>query len=219
MNRPNHQKLLEIFTCLLAHYGPQHWWPAEEPFEVMVGAILTQSAAWTNVEKAIHNLKTAGMLNPASLRSFALEELAGVIHSCGYYNMKARKLKALAEWFSFEFSDNLEDMQQADPAVLRTSLLGVYGVGEETADSILLYACEKPVFVIDAYTRRIVDRLGFRVRGTKYSDYQSFFLAGLKTDIHLFNEYHALLVALGKTNCKKKPLCRTCCLADLCEKN
>ena len=211
--------MLEIFTRLLAHYGPQHWWPAEEPFEVMVGAILTQSAAWTNVEKAIHNLKTAGMLNPASLRSFALEELAGVIHSCGYYNMKARKLKALAEWFSFEFSDNLEDLQQVDPAVLRDSLLGVYGVGEETADSILLYACQKPVFVIDAYTRRIVDRLGFRVRGTKYADYQSFFMTGLKTDVHLFNEYHALLVALGKTSCKKKPLCRTCCLADLCEKN
>ena len=219
MSRSNSRKLHEIFTRLFDFYGPQHWWPAEGPFEVMVGAILTQSAAWTNVEKAINNLKAAGMLNPAALRSSNEKQLAEAIFSCGYYNMKARKLKHLANWFGLNYKDNLQEMKQADPALLRSSLLATYGIGEETADSILLYACEKPVFVIDAYTRRIVDRVGFAIRGSKYSDYQRFFMTSLVPDVRLYNEYHALLVALGKNHCKKTPICQTCCLTDICENN
>ena len=183
-----------------------------------MGAILTQSAAWTNVEKAIKNLKKAGALNPAALRTTSLEELAGLIHSCGYYNMKAHKLKALSEWFGDSYDDDLELMKRTGTASLRNSLLGVYGVGEETADSILLYACDKPVFVVDAYTRRIIDRLGWRVEGGKYADYQDFFTVNLPPNVRLYNEYHALLVALGKNQCRKKPLCEECCLAEICKK-
>ena len=209
---------MDIYSRLLENFGLQNWWPAEKPFEVMVGAILTQSANWTNVEKAIHNLKTADLINPAALRAVSLEELGHVIHSCGYYNMKARKLKALADWFGLNFSDNLEDVKRVNTAFLRDSLLSIYGVGEETADSILLYACDKPVFVIDAYTRKIVDRLGFRVRGIKYADYQRFFTINLKPNVFLYNEFHALLVVLGKTHCKKLPICQNCCLSAVCEK-
>jgi endonuclease III related protein len=209
---------LDIYSLLFRCYGPQHWWPAEEPFEVMVGAILTQFAAWTNVEKAIDNLKKAGLLAPAALRTISQEKLAGLIHCCGYYNMKARKLQALAEWFGAKFGDNLDQMSRFDTLDLRESLLGVYGVGEETADSILLYACEKPVFVIDAYTRRIIDRLGFKVRGSQYAVYQKLFMSNLPQDLSLYNEYHALLVASGKNRCKTRPVCSACCLAEICEK-
>ena len=218
MNKKTNQKLQDIYKRLYECYGPQHWWPAEEPFEVMVGAILTQSAAWANVEKAIINLKMAGMLKPAALRAISAEELAVLIHACGYFNMKTRKLKALADWLGEQFSDRLEKMRCIDTDSLRGSLLEVHGVGEETADSILLYACDKPVFVIDAYTRRIVDRLGLRIKGTKYSDYQSYFVNNLPLDTRLFNEYHALLVALGKNHCCKVPVCKGCCLRETCKK-
>lgn len=209
---------MDIYTLLFDRYGPQRWWPAEGPFEVMVGAILTQSAAWTNVEKAIQNLKKAGVLSPSALRTRSQEDLAALIHPSGYYNMKAHKLKALSEWFGDSYDDDLELMKRTGTASLRNSLLGVYGVGEETADSILLYACEKPIFVIDAYTRRIIDRLGWRVEGGKYADYQSFFTVNLPPNVRLYNEYHALLVALGKNQCRKKPLCEGCCLAEICKK-
>jgi endonuclease-3 related protein len=217
VNKKIRRKLLDIYTLLCQGYGPQHWWPAEGPFEIMVGAILTQSAAWTHVEKAIRNLKQAGVLNPAALRAISPEDLAGLIHTCGYYNVKACKLQALSEWFGQRFEDNLEAMKKTDAALLRQELRGVYGVGEETADSILLYACEKPVFVIDAYTRRIVDRLGFRVRGGRYVDYQRLFMSNLPPEVPLNNEYHALLVALGKNHCRKKPLCERCCIARICQ--
>ena len=184
----------------------------------MVGAILTQSAAWKNVEKAIINLKKAQVLTPTRIRTISTDELALLIHTCGYYNMKARKLKALAEWFWIRFKDNLKEMRAFDTAWLRSSLLEVYGVGEETADSILLYACDKPVFVIDAYTRRIVDRVGFNFSGGKYPDYQSFFMKNLYRDARLFNEYHALLVALSKDCCRKAPVCPQCCLKEICKK-
>jgi endonuclease-3 related protein len=164
--------LLDIYQQLLSHYGPQHWWPAEEPFEVIVGAILTQSTAWTNVEKSIAGLKMAGALSPSALRELPDEELAGLIHSCGYYNMKAVKLKSFAAWFGRRFNDSLPKMELEDLHSLRVELLSIYGVGEETADSILLYACNKPIFVIDAYTRRIVDRLGFHIASRHYADYQ-----------------------------------------------
>lgn len=211
------QELLEIYGLLLAHFGPQHWWPAEEPFEVIAGAILTQSAAWTNVEKGIVNLKKAQVLSPQALRKLPEKEIAGLIHSCGYYNAKTVKLKAFAKWFGEQFGDSLEKMFEEDIESLREELLEIHGVGDETADSILLYAGNKPVFVIDAYTRRIVDRLGFKPGGEKYRDFQRLFMDHLPPDARLFNEYHALLVALGKHFClKSKPVCYGCPVRDRC---
>jgi endonuclease III related protein len=212
------KKLLEVYDRLLARYGPQHWWPAEEPFEVMVGAILTQSAAWTNVEKGIVSLKKAKALYPQALRQISETELAGLIYSCGYYNAKARKLKAFAEWFGERFGDSLDKMCTQNLPELREELLKVHGIGEETADSILLYACQKPVFVIDAYTRRIADRLGLQTGGQKYNHYQALFMDYLPHETSLFNEYHALMVALGKATCRKGlPDCEECCLKQICK--
>jgi endonuclease-3 related protein len=197
-----------LFEC----YGPQHWWPAEEPFEVIVGAILTQSAAWTNVEKAINNLKNAGKLSPGAIRQLTEQKLAGLIYSCGYYNTKARKLKAFVEWFGEKYEDSLDKLFDNDIRVIRNQLLGIYGIGEETADSIILYAGNLPVFVIDAYTRRIINRMGLAPRNDIYSAYQSLFMENLRTNAVMFNEYHALLVRLGKENCRKQPVCQDCCL-------
>jgi len=208
---------MEIYNLLLEHFGPQHWWPGEQPFEVIVGAILTQSAAWTNVEKGIVNLKRAAALSPPALRALPQEELASLIHSCGYFNAKAVKLKAFARWFGERFGDSLEKMFAEETTTLREELLGVHGVGEETADSILLYAGNKPIFVIDAYTRRFIDRTRLRLEGHKYGDYQRLFMRHLPTEAGLFNEYHALLVALGKNYClKKRPACEDCCLVKIC---
>jgi endonuclease III related protein len=208
--------LTELFQLLFKRFGPQHWWPGDEPFEVIVGAILTQSAAWTNVEKGISSLKNAGALSPRSLREVPLPELAVMIHSCGYYNAKAVKLKAFAQWLGDTYRDNLEQMFSLDTPSLRTQLLQVHGIGEETADSILLYAGNKPMFVIDAYTRRIIDRLGRSPEGHKYAHYQAMFMDHLAPDVRLFNEYHALFVAQGKNTCRTNPSCEECCLAGLC---
>ncbi len=208
-------RLREIYRRLRDAYGPQHWWPAETPFEVMVGAILTQSAAWGNVEKAITSLKAAGALSPEALRRLPHDELASLIHASGYYNAKAVKLKALAEWLK-ETGDDLTLLSAIDTGALRGALLGVHGVGEETADSILLYAVAKPVFVIDAYTRRILDRLGISPEAKTYAGYQRLFTDALPAESPLFNEYHALFVALGKHACRRKPLCGGCPLADIC---
>jgi endonuclease-3 related protein len=208
--------LPEIYRRLSDNYGQMYWWPAEEPFEVMVGAILTQSAAWRNVEKAIANLKSAGVLSPAAIRRLPLPELAKIIHPVGYYNAKALKLKALADWLGKGYGDDLDLLFASDTDSLRRQLLSINGIGLETADSILLYAAGKPAFVIDAYTRRIVSRLGFAPREDGYDSYQRLFTANLVADIRLFNEYHALLVALAKDACRKKPLCDRCCLSDIC---
>jgi endonuclease III related protein len=204
--------LTAIYHRLFKRYGPQHWWPARTPFEVMAGAILTQSAAWANVEKAIENLRRAGKLSPEALRQIPEEELARLIFSCGYYNVKARKLKALAKWLGEQCDDDLDRLFVKDIAGLRRELLGVYGIGEETADSILLYAGNKPIFVIDAYTRRIIDRLGISPIRQSYADYQALFTAYLPADVALFNEYHALLVRHAKDVCGTRPRCVDCCL-------
>lgn len=211
------QRLEVLYSMLFHCYGSQHWWPGEEPFEIMVGAVLTQSVAWKNVETAISSLKKAGALSPAGLRRISLEEIADLIHPTIYYNMKARKLKALVEWFMESCRDSLEVMCQKGTEELRVELLAVWGIGEETADSIVLYAAEKPVFVIDAYTRRIMDRVGIKPNGNRYSDYQALFMRNLPADVTMFNEYHALLVRLGKEACKPKPFCIECCLKDICE--
>lgn len=211
------QVLQNIYSRLLERYGPQHWWPADEPFEIMVGAILTQSAAWGNVEKAIANLKAARALSPQVLRRLSPSEIAAFIHPCGYYNIKARKLKSLANWLKEYCGDDLERLCATDTGQLRKELLAVYGIGEETADSILLYVANKPVFVIDAYTRRIISRLGLAPVSNSYAAYQSLFTDNLPADVGVFNEYHALLVCLGKNTCRSRPLCEQCCLKNICQ--
>ncbi|MCD6453425.1 MAG: endonuclease [Dehalococcoidales bacterium] len=198
-------------------YGPQHWWPADSPFEVMVGAILTQSAAWGNVEKAIANLKAAGALSPLALRRLSQSDIACLIHPSGYYNAKALKLKSLADWLEESCNDDLGQLFSSDTDYLRGQLLSLHGIGLETADSILLYAGGKPSFVIDAYTRRIFSRLGLAPPIDSYAAYQALFMDNLPPDSGLFQEYHALLVVLAKTVCRRHPLCQQCCLNNLCQ--
>jgi endonuclease-3 related protein len=210
------QRLTEIYRLLFARYGPQHWWPGDTPFEVIVGAILTQSAAWGNVEKAISNLKQARAMSPASLRKIPLGKLAKLVYPSGYYNAKALKLKSFVEHLEKSHGDSLEMLFSLDMQHLRSDLLNIHGIGPETADSIILYAAYKPIFVIDAYTRRIIARLGLSPSQDNYSAFQTLFMANLPADEKLFNEYHALLVRLGKEVCKKVPLCSECCLKQLC---
>ena len=209
-------RLTEIYRLLLASYGPQHWWPADTPFEVIVGAILTQSAAWGNVEKAISNLKQARVMTPASLRKLPLSKLAKLVYPSGYYNAKALKLKSFVEHLEEAHRDSLEKLFSLDILRLRSELLDIHGIGPETADSIILYAARKPIFVIDAYTRRILSRLGLSPSGDDYPAFQALFMDNLPADEKLFNEYHALLVRHGKEVCKKAPLCEKCCLRHLC---
>jgi len=215
-DRPLRQQLTEVYRLLLDRYGPQHWWPADAPFEVIVGAILTQSAAWGNVEKAILNLKQAGALTPVSLRKLPLDELAELIYPSGYYNAKALKIKSFVEHLGDTHQDSLEKLFSLDVPSLRRELLTIHGIGPETADSIVLYAARKPIFVIDAYTRRILPRLGLSPPRNDYSAFQELFMENLSTEEKLFNEYHALLVRHGKEVCKKAPLCDQCCLRSLC---
>ena len=215
-NKALKSSLKDVYRRLYHTYGQQHWWPAEGPFEVIIGAILTQSAAWPNVEKAILNLKKAGALTPGALRRISLNKLARLVYPSGYYNVKARKLKAFVEWLGEKHDDSLDSLFKPGIPELRESLLGIYGIGEETADSIILYAGNKPIFVIDAYTRRIFDRLGSLPPERTYNSYQKMFMDFLPADAALFNEYHALLVKLGKEACRKNPLCSTCCLKTRC---
>jgi endonuclease-3 related protein len=211
------QALLDVYRRLLVHFGPQHWWPAEEPFEVIVGAILTQSAAWGNVEKAIANLKGAKALSPRTLRQLSLPKLAKLVHPCGYYNAKALKLKSFAYWLGNHYDDDLDRLFANNIDDLREELLSIHGIGQETADSIILYAANKPIFVIDAYSRRIINRIGLTPDRDSYAAYQTLFMDYLPSDTQLFNEYHALLVCQGKNICCRSPLCSQCCLSDVCQ--
>ena len=215
-NQSISQVLLSIYHQLVDCYGPQNWWPAQEPFEVIVGAILTQAAAWRNVEKAIFNLRQAEALSPEALRQIPLNELARLIHPCGYYNAKAQKLKSLVHWLGNHYADDLNKLFATDTHHLRQQLISVHGIGPETADSIILYAANKPVFVIDAYTRRIFNRMGLTSENSSYSTYQALFMDNLPADTQLFNEYHALLVCLAKDVCRSRPFCSKCCLNNFC---
>jgi len=210
------EKLLDIYQRLFDRYGPQSWWPADDPFEVIVGAILTQSAAWTNVEHAISNLKAEMTLTPTALYDLPLDRLAQLIHPSGYYNAKALKLKAFADRLHSKYNSDLEGLFTLDTTTLRPELLSIYGIGEETADSIILYAAGRPIFVIDAYTRRIISRLGLAPEKDSYRAFQALFTENLLHDEGLFNEYHALLVRHGKEVCRKTPRCTPCCLRSLC---
>jgi endonuclease-3 related protein len=209
-------KLKDIYRRLKDRYGPQHWWPARKPFEVIVGAILTQSAAWTNAEKALSNLRTAGALSPEALQRLPHDEIARLIHPCGYYNAKAHKLKAFVRWLGENYGNDLDELFARDVEDVRQQLLSIYGIGEETTDSIILYAAHKPSFVIDAYTRRIMKRIGIEPERDSYTAYQNLFTDNLPVDTRLFNEYHALLIILAKDVCRVRPLCQNCCLSDIC---
>ena len=216
-NQTISQTLLDIYHQLIDRNRPQHWWPAEEPFEIIIGAILTQSAAWGNVEKAIVNLKEAKALSPKALRQLSLSEIARLIHPCGYYNAKALKLKSFTYWLGKEYDDDLNKLFANNTDRLRQQLLSIHGIGQETADSIILYAANKPIFVIDAYTRRIINRIGLAPDNNSYAAYQSLFMNNLPADVRLFNEYHALLVCLAKNVCRNHPLCQQCCLNNICQ--
>ena len=211
------RSLEDVFERLLARYGPQGWWPGDDrPFVVVVGAILTQAAAWKNVEKALGSLERAGALTPEGLLRLPETELARLVYPAGYYNAKARKLKAFAEMLHGRCRGRLEGLFALPLADLRRALLETHGIGPETADDIILYAAGRPVFVVDAYTRRILSRLGLRPAEDTYEAWQSFFMDRLPHDVPLFKEYHALLVRHGKEACRRAPLCAGCCLLDVC---
>ena len=209
-------RLQHIFDRMLSRYGEQHWWPADTPFEMMVGAVLTQATSWTNVEIAIARLKDANALSPAAIRGMDIETLASLIYSSGFYNAKAQRLKALVAYLGETYDDDIDAMRSEDGAKLRRELLGVKGIGEETADAILLYALGKPSFVIDAYTRRLISRLGIAPDSEAYTAYQKLFSDNLQRDTAMFAEYHALIVQHGKEACRKTPVCEGCCLRSVC---
>ncbi len=208
--------LRTIYDRLLTHFGPQHWWPGESPFEVMVGAILTQNTNWQNVERALANLKRHGVLSPHALAQLAPEMLAELIRPAGYFNLKAKRLRHFVQYFVERYDGDVERMQRQSADTLRAELLAISGIGPETADSILLYALQKPIFVIDAYTARILRRHRVSDEEMFYDDLQALFQDHLATDVALFNEYHALLVATGKSFCRKTaPACDACPLHGL----
>lgn len=200
-----------MYSRLFEHFGPQGWWPGGTAFEVTVGAILTQNTNWGNVEKAIANLKAAKLLSPRKLYALPERRLAALIRPSGYYNIKAKRLRALLKMLCEKYGGSLKRVFRLPLAGLREELLSVNGIGEETADSIVLYAAEKPTFVVDAYTRRILSRHGLCQPGAAYSEVKQIFESKLKPDVKLYNEYHALLVRLGKMLCRaRNPLCDKC---------
>ena len=204
-------KLYELYGLLLSHFGPQHWWPGETPFEIMVGAVLTQNTNWSNVSRAIEGLKKEKLLSFAALEAMPHPELASRIRASGYFNLKAIRLKNLLSAICRDYEGDLDRLFDEETGRLRRWLLTVKGIGPETADSITLYAAGKPSFVVDAYTHRILFRHGLIPEEATYPEMQELFHDTLPSDVYIFNEYHALLVALGKHFCKKKaPLCPGC---------
>ena len=208
-NKSKRKMFLKIYDSLLKHFGKQYWWPTlsrNKKLEICVGAILTQNTAWKNVEKALRNLINENLLNLEALNKINQKKLESLIKSAGYYRQKAKKIKALIKFL----------ITKKKPS--RKNLLAIYGVGKETADSILLYAFNKPIFVVDAYTRRIFSRLGMLNENLSYDEIQEIFEANLPRDTELFKEYHALIVELGKNYCKKKsPSCEECPLNSICK--
>ena len=199
------------YQALFDKLGPQDWWPAKTPFEVIVGAILTQNTSWTNVERAIVNLRRERLLTPLALERVPFARLASLIRSSGYFRQKAKKLKAFVRFLRAEYSGSLARMFQTPTAELREKLLSVHGIGPETADSILLYAGQKDVFVVDAYTKRIFARHGFASEDVPYEELRGLIESALPHDVSRYNEFHALLVQVGKNWCRpREPRCADC---------
>lgn len=212
-----YSKLMDIYELMFSHFGPRGWWPGDSQFEVCVGAILTQSVSWKNVSKAIENLNKAGLLDHYAIYESPIEEIEKCIVPTLYFRMKARKLKAFVKHVVENYQGSLEMMFQKSLPKLREELLGIYGIGPETADSIILYAAEKPIFVVDAYTRRIFSRLGLFTEDYTYDQMQQFFMTHLKPDVQFYNEYHAQIVGVGNRFCSnKKPKCSDCPVGSLC---
>jgi endonuclease-3 related protein len=212
--RPKAHRFRAVYDQLYAAYGPQDWWPGETAFEIMVGAVLTQNTAWVNVERAIANLKQVCVLSPRAIVQAHPKRLAAWLKPSGYFNVKAKRLRAFCAWLISEGGERA--LAGHDTALLRQKLLDVHGVGPETADDILLYAFERPVFVIDAYTRRIFKRLGLVNGEDHYEQLRATFEAALAPDVPLYNEYHALIVEHGKNICRVRPRCEVCCLKVQC---
>ena len=211
-----HRLLHDIYERLFAFFGPRNWWPGDTPFEIMVGAILTQNTNWNNVERAIANLKTERLLSLTAMSALSREQLAEYIRPAGYYNIKAERLRNFFALINGKWDGDLDFFLRQPAAVLREELLSVKGIGPETADSMILYAAGKPVFVVDAYTHRILIRHEIIDESFDYPLIQELFMDNLEEDSALFNEYHALIVQLGKEFCKKtRPVCEDCPLAGL----
>ncbi|OOG25939.1 endonuclease [Thioalkalivibrio denitrificans] len=210
----NKQRLHEIFRSLYKTHGPQHWWPARDRFEVMVGAVLTQNTAWVNVERAIEALERAGALDPHAILDLSDARLARLIRPSGYFNVKAARLKSLCRWYVAK--GGWQKLRHWPTGRLREALLSVHGIGPETADDIILYAFERPVFVVDAYTRRLLGRLGHTRAQAPYDDLRTAIETALGPDTTLYNEYHALIVTHAKHVCRPKPLCGQCELKRGC---
>lgn len=204
------------YRLLFDHFGPQRWWPAETPFEVMVGAVLTQNTNWDNVRKAIAELRQRGLLAYQALAGCSVEEIAPLIRASGYYNLKARRLRSLLDFIASEYQGDLQAFLDDDSPSLRERLLAVKGIGPETADSILLYACNRPVLVVDMYTHRVFSRHNLLPEECDYQEMQQTLVAQLPCAAGLYNEFHALIVRVAASYCKKnKPLCGECPLQGL----
>ncbi len=211
--RLTRQQLLRLYEHLYSAYGPQHWWPGKTRFEVMVGAILTQNTAWSNVEKAIVNLRRARCLNPQAMLHIPEQRLARHLTPSGYFNIKAKRLRNYCRWYVDV--GTYRRLNRCETAALRRQLLEVNGIGPETADDILLYAFERPVFVIDAYTRRLLARLGWAGAGESYEALRAAFERALEPDVALYNEFHALIVRHAKEKCTSAAGCRHCVIEAL----
>jgi endonuclease-3 related protein len=211
------EQFSDIYQQLLCHFGPQGWWPAETPFEVAVGAILTQNTAWRNVEIATKNLKQAGILDPRGLCSMPRARLEQLIRPSGFYRQKALRLQHFSCLLTEQYAGEMAELCAGVLTTARNRLLAIPGIGPETADSILLYAGQRPTFVVGAYTRRILHRLGLQDETERYENIRADFMCALPTETALFNEYHALVVTLAKNNCtKRQPLCSSCPLLKIC---
>lgn len=203
-------RFLAYYQALFRHFGPQQWWPAETPFEVMVGAVLAQNTAWKNVERAISNLKVHDLLDPHRLNRIDVDTLALAIRPTGYFNVKAKRLKALVAWFVERYGSDIRRLRRVPLESLREELLLVKGIGPETADSILLYALNRPTFVVDAYTYRVLTRHRLAPEEVTYEEMKELFERYLPKEAKLYNEFHALIVAVGKEYCRTTARCETC---------
>ncbi|MBM4329281.1 MAG: endonuclease III domain-containing protein [Deltaproteobacteria bacterium] len=202
--------LTRMYRAMRGHFGHRNWWPGNSPFEVCVGAVLTQNTAWRNVVRAIHNLKAAAALDPFRIHELSHDELAALIRPAGYFNVKARRLRNFVDHLVLRHQGESDNLFQAPVEALRRELLFINGVGKETADSIILYAAGKPIFVVDAYTRRILGRHGLVSENADYDTVQLLFHAHVPRDVALYNDFHAQFVAVGHSHCKRVPLCDSC---------
>ncbi len=208
------EMLKELYQKLWDAFGPQGWWPGETPFEVIIGAILTQNTNWRNVAQVLDGLKDEGLLDPRALQEMPEEELARRLKPSGYFNIKTRRVKSFLDFFAQRFHNSPAEMARVDLGALRAELLKVKGIGPETADSILLYALHKPAFVVDAYTHRVLSRHSLAPESCSYDELQGLFMENLPSDVPLYQEFHALLVRVGKEFCRPKPRCSACPLHE-----